>query len=78
MLNPKQITHAKRINPPISPNKRLKASDVKVTPCEAEVSQTPEIKIIKAVAVQIIRVSKIGPVIATNPCFTGFETFATP
>ena len=78
MLRPKQITHIKRIKPPKFPNSILKASAVKVTPCEVDVSQTPEIRIIKAVAVQIINVSKIGPVIATSPCFTGSETFATP
>ena len=78
MLSPKQITHAKRTNPPKLPNNELKASAVKVTPWDDELSQTPEIKIIRAVAVQIINVSNIGPVIATRPCLTGFETLATP
>ena len=57
MLSPKQITHAKRISSPKLPNNELKASDVRVTPCDDELSQTPEIKIIRAVAVQIINVS---------------------
>ena len=68
----------KRIQPPKFPNKLLNASDVSVTPWDDDVSQTPETRIIKAVAVHIINVSKIGPVIATRPCLTGSETLATP
>ena len=78
MLKPKQITHTKRIKPPKFPNKILNASAVNVTPWDDDVSQTPDTRIIKAVAVHIINVSKIGPVIATRPCLTGFETLATP
>ena len=59
MLKPKQITHTKRIKPPKLPNKILNASAVNVTPWDDDVSQTPDTRIIKAVAVHIINVSKI-------------------
>ena len=78
MLIPKLITHTNKIIGPKGPKVDRKASDVSVTPELSEVCHTPEINIITAVKVHMMRVSKIGPVIAISPCLTGFVVFAAP
>ena len=78
MLIPKLITHTNKIIGPKGPRVDKNASDVSVTPELSEVCHTPEISIITAVKVHMIRVSKIGPVIAISPCLTGFVVFAAP
>ena len=80
MLAPKLTTQVSKIAYPTGPRRTLNASAVNLTPSTPEpmFNQTPEIIINNAVDVHIIKVSKIGPSMATKPCLTGFEVFAAP
>ena len=74
----KHSTQIKMITVPIGPSKFVKADAVKVTPAALSESQTPDTKMRRAVAEQIMRVSIIGPSIATRPSRTGSDVFAAP
>ncbi len=55
-----------------------KAFAVMVTPLASVPCQVPDIRMISAVAVQMISVSIIGPTIATRPSLTGSRVRAAP
>ena len=63
---------------PIGPRSIEKAFAVSVTPSAASLCQFPATRMIRAVAVHTIKVSTIGPTIATNPSLIGSLVLAAP
>ena len=78
VLIPKNTTHKNTIPTPTFPKKAWNAIAVKLTPEYSSLAHKPERIMTTAVAVQISSVSKIGPIIATNPCFIGLFVLAVP
>jgi len=80
VLAPKLTTQISKIAYPTGPRRTLNASAVNLTPSTPGpmFNQTHEIIINKAVDVHMIKVSKIGPSIATKPCLTGLDVLAAP
>ena len=78
MLIPKNTTHKNTTAIPVFPKKAWNSIAVRLTPEYSSPTHNPERIITTAVAVHISSVSKIGPIIATNPCFIGLFVLAVP